>query len=80
MDDIDTIHGSWDLLAGFDFKFINELDVTAFGSKLLDRLGADVTNYGIVSGRNRSLFVIVPYDKPAYEICQNNEQIGGMEM
>lgn len=68
------------LPAGFDFEFINELDVTAFGSKLLDRLGADVTNYGIVSGRNRSLFEIVPYDKPACEIHQNNEQMGGMEM
>lgn len=68
------------LPAGFDFKFIEELDVTTFGSKLLDRLGADVTNYGIVSGRNRSLFEIVPYDKPACEIQQNNEQMGGMEM
>lgn len=68
------------LPAGFDYKFINELGVTGFADKLLDRLGAGVTSYGVVSGRGRSLFEIVPYDAPVREIQQEDEQMGGMEM
>lgn len=68
------------LPAGFDYKFINELEVTGFADKLLSRLGAEVTNYGIISGKGRSLLEIVPYDAPVREIQQENEQMGGMEM
>lgn len=68
------------LPAGFDYKFIDELEVAGFSNKLLDRLGASVTEYGVVSDRNRGLFEIIPYDAPVHKIRQENGQMGGMEM
>lgn len=74
------IYLKYHLPASFDNKFINKLGVTGFGNKLLDRLGASVTDYGIISGKGRTLFEIVSYDEPTYEIQQNHEQMGGMQM
>lgn len=78
--DFAKMYLKYHLPAGFDYKFIDKLNVTNFADKLLDRLGADVTSYGIISGIGRSLFEIVPYDDPVIEIQQNNERMGGMEM
>lgn len=79
-EDFAQMYLKYHLPGGFDYKFISELEVTSFADKLLDRLGADVTNYGIVSGRGRSLFEIVPYDKLTSETRQDSVQMGGMEM
>lgn len=74
------IYLNYHLPTRFDYRFINELDVTRFGNRLLSRLGGAVTNYGVISGRGRSLFEIVPYDEPACEIQQTHDEMGGMQM
>ena len=54
VDDMSTVHCRWleNLLPR------NEAD------KLLGRLGATVTDYGVISARNSHLFKPVPYDEP----------------
>lgn len=74
------IYLNYHLPAGFDNGFINELDVARFGNRLLDRLGGAVTDYGVISGRGRTLFEIVRYDEPACEIQQKHDEMGGMQM
>ena len=48
---------------GFDRKWLDTLLVRAEGSRLLDRLGAANTEYGVISARGGSLVALVPYDK-----------------
>lgn len=47
----------------FDPMWISDLHCYSEGTELMERLGATITNYGIVSMRGRSLFELVPYDQ-----------------
>lgn len=46
----------------FDREWLNTLFTQNEGAKLLGRLGASITDYGVISARGRSLFELVPYD------------------
>lgn len=47
----------------FDRAWLGTLLVKTEGSRLLDRLGATNTEYGVISARGGSLYALVPYDK-----------------
>ncbi len=48
----------------FDSRWLGGLFARNEGERLLGRLGAAVTDYGVVSARNGHLFKPVPYDEP----------------
>lgn len=48
----------------FDSKWLENLLPRNEADKLLGRLGATVTDYGVISARNSHLFKPVPYDEP----------------
>lgn len=48
----------------FDGSWLDTLLTQNEGEQLLGRLGAAETPYGVISARGRSLFELVPYDKP----------------
>ena len=48
----------------FDRKWLDRLYAQREGEKLLKRLGATLTDYGVISARNGHLFKPVPYDEP----------------
>ena len=48
----------------FDSKWLENLLPRNEADKLLGRIGAAVTDYGVISARNGHLFKPVPYDKP----------------
>lgn len=48
----------------FDSEWLDKLLTQNEGDKLLERLGASVTDYGVISARGRSLYELVPYDEP----------------
>lgn len=47
----------------FDRAWLDTVLLKTEASKLLDRLGATNTDYGVISARGRSLYELVPYDK-----------------
>lgn len=51
----------------FDAKWLDTLLVANEGKHLLERLGATVTDYGVISARGGHLYEIVPYDEPRGE-------------
>lgn len=48
----------------FDSRWLGGLFARNEGERLLDRLGATLTDYGVISARNGHLFEPVPYDEP----------------
>ena len=65
----------------FDTEYLEEVDGSKFGNRLLNRLGASITDYGIVSAENVPLLSLVPYDEPEQEVEQKqNDGIGGMKI
>lgn len=50
------------LAVGFDPQWLDSLHAYNEGVTLVDRLGATLTPYGVVSARGRSLYELVPYD------------------
>ena len=48
----------------FDCKWLDRLYAQREGERLLGRLGATLTDYGVISARNGHLFEPVPYDEP----------------
>ena len=48
----------------FDSRWLENLLPRNEADKLLGRIGAAVTNYGVISARNGQLFEPVPYDEP----------------
>ena len=50
----------------FDRKWLDKLYAQCEGEELLKRLGATLTDYGVISGRNGHLFKPVPYDEPGF--------------
>lgn len=48
----------------FDNRWLGGLFARNEGERLLGRLGATLTDYGVISARNGHLFKPVPYDKP----------------
>ena len=48
----------------FDNRWLGGLFARNEGERLLGRLGAAVTDYGVISARNGHLFKPVPYDEP----------------
>ena len=50
--------------AEFDSKWLENLLPRNEADKLLGRIGAAVTDYGVISARNGHLFKPVPYDEP----------------
>lgn len=65
------------LPTNFDSEFLDDIPLARLGDKLLDRLNATVTGYGVVSDRGRSLYEIVPYCEPEQK---QKEEMGGMSM
>lgn len=47
----------------FDRTWLDTVLLNTEASKLLDRIGATNTDYGVISARGRSLYELVPYDK-----------------
>lgn len=47
----------------FDRAWLDTVLLKTEASKLLDRLGATNTDYGVISARGRSLYELVPYEK-----------------
>lgn len=56
----------------FDNRWIGGLFARNEGERLLGRIGATVTDYGVISARNGHLFKPVPYDEP--EVKKIEEQ------
>ncbi len=52
------------LPTGFDTEWLRTFQAADMGAKLLDRLGARCTEYGVVSARGKSLFELVPFEEP----------------
>lgn len=48
----------------FDRKWLDRLYAQREGEQLLKRIGATLTDYGVISARNGHLFKPVPYDEP----------------
>lgn len=48
----------------FDSTWLNTIETRNEGRKLLGRLGAFCTPYGIISARGQSLYTLLPYDEP----------------
>lgn len=48
----------------FDAEWLDTLLTGNEGNRLLSRLGASVTDYGIISACGRSLYELVPYNEP----------------
>ena len=48
----------------FDSRWLENLHPRNEADKLLGRIGATLTDYGVISARNGHLFVPVPYDEP----------------
>ena len=48
----------------FDSRWLENLLPRNEADKLLDRIGAAITDYGVISARNGHLFEPVPYDEP----------------
>lgn len=48
----------------FDSRWLGGLFARNEGERLLGRLGATLTDYGVISARNGQLFELVPYDEP----------------
>lgn len=48
----------------FDREWLDKLLTQNEGDKLLERLSASVTDYGVISARGRSLYELVPYREP----------------
>lgn len=48
----------------FDSRWLENLLPRNEADKLLDRIGAAITDYGVISARNGHLFKPVPYDEP----------------
>lgn len=49
----------------FDGEWLDALPAQYEGEKLLERIGASVTDYGAISARGRSLYELVPYREQA---------------
>ena len=56
----------------FDSRWLGGLFARNEGERLLGRLGATLTDYGVISARNGHLFEPVPYDEP--EVKEIEEQ------
>lgn len=48
----------------FDSEWLDTIMLRTESSTLLDRLGATVTEYGVISARGHSLYELVTYDEP----------------
>jgi len=66
----------------FDDRWLDTMSTSYDSQKILERLGASVTDYGILSGRGRQLYEMVPYEqRMEQEIAEPAEQgmtLGGM--
>ena len=73
----------------FDTKWLDTLPVADEGKHLIERLGAAVTDYGVLSARGGHLYEIVSYDEPGEEEefsdtdteqSEGEQQIGGISL
>ena len=71
---------TYHLPTNFDTGYLMDLDTRRFGNQLLRRLGADTTNYGVISAKNVPLVSLVPYDETEQLNRLEEETIGGMEL
>lgn len=53
---------------GFDARWLSDLACRTEGQALLERLGATITDYGVVSARGHTLFELVPYQTEQSQI------------
>ena len=77
------------LSADFDRRWLDTLLTENEGQRLLDRLGARLTEYGVLSARGGHLYEPVPYDAPEtgqttedplLEEDETAQQMGGMQL
>lgn len=54
----------------FDCKWLDGIAAHQDAERLVQRLGAQITSYGIVSNRNGELFDLVDYDEPVTETIE----------
>ncbi|MDD4546142.1 MAG: hypothetical protein PHR24_02450 [Oscillospiraceae bacterium] len=55
---------AYHLANGFDSKWLEQVNPAQMGEKILERLGAKETSYGVLSARRQSLYKLVPFDEP----------------
>lgn len=58
------IYLNYHLGSRFDSEWLNSISVYHEGDELLKRLGASLTNYGVISAREHSLYELVFYNEP----------------
>lgn len=63
----------------FDPKWLKCLNTKYEGSKLVKQLGATMTDYGIVSARNSSLYENIAYDQDLTTNLNQKQSLGGLE-
>lgn len=65
---------------GFDAGWISDLACRTEGQALLERLGAKITDYGVVSARGHSLFELVPYQQEETQNMDTTSKAGSQTM
>ncbi len=63
------------LPSSFDGSWLNNLSAENAGQRLLEVLGAKMTDYGVISSRGRSLYELVPMEKHAEVLDKRMEVI-----
>ena len=58
----------------FDVRWLDTLAISTDSLHLLERLGATVTDYGILSARGESLYKSIPFSAPDADEAEAQEQ------
>ena len=58
----------------FDVRWLDTLAISTDSLHLLERLGATVTDYGILSARGESLYKSIPFSAPEQDEAETQEQ------
>ena len=74
------VYLSYHLPTDFDCEYLDSLPLARFGDRILNRLNADITDYGVVSERGGNLMALVPYRDENEMIQSNDQEIGGIQM
>ena len=64
----------------FDVRWLDTLAISTDSLHLLERLGATVTDYGILSARGESLYKSIPFSAPEQDEAETHEQTNDGEI
>ena len=64
----------------FDVRWLDTLAISTDSLHLLERLGATVTDYGILSARGESLYKSIPFSAPDADEAETHEQTNDGEI